>query len=250
MHYIASNMNPLEIGALLALIAWIWAAVEVQIEGLFSLMGGSPTVVISGMPKGFNTLYHLLMPVLILLVVVLVFAIFNINMTWEIFGLILCFLVLIGLHKDYSWNIINPGKDYGWRAFVERSYPAINGVFVWHMPLQYFLMAGVSLILWGISMGEMRTGVGIFFTTFGISIILTVLLPKLFKKYMEEMEVVFKKHAISSLQWFGPEEYYIEVFRGNGRLVRTFSKKGISTKDRFAPDYLPKNIMEDDSIEL
>lgn len=140
-------------GFALFLAAFILAFFEVQIEGVISWAGGLPCFrwVVGWFPKEI-TGYHLgLVP--LMLICMLLPIIFCDGVRFEgglgdLLKIAAVFVFMFMVAEDYLWNIINPMEDYGfWRVFWKRQYPASGHIFIFNLPIEYYVFSCLSLLL-------------------------------------------------------------------------------------------------------
>lgn len=239
-------------GLCLFIVSLTWACFEVQVEGIISWAGSlifTTKFKLPLFPKDI-TGYHVLLGAIMALLLGFPFIFLGLDFTSRTLWIIASCLILIILFEDYLYNIVNPWEEYGWHvSFVERHFPAMNDVFIAHIPLEYWLEALISSLFWRWGGGDMRVWLSIFGTILFLTAAITILLPVFFKEEMEKWALAMKKIAILHLIYPGDEEYKVILMKGK-EVIREFTTKGIPMEGRFAPGYVPQNYMEDKKIKL
>ena len=147
-------------GIMLWLVVVALAYKEVQTEGRSPWAAALPCwrKTVSWFPKeltGYHfglVSYTLALTVFTATVCMFILKIYGIEVPIELFGTLAVFLfsllVLLSTFEDFMWHIVNPYQnEYGLHTFMERKYPAFKGIFIWIVPIDYFLTAALSLIL-------------------------------------------------------------------------------------------------------
>lgn len=179
------------------------------------------------------------------------FIFLGLEPTWTSLYVMASCMILIILHEDYLYNIVNPWEEYGYHvSFVQKHFPAMGGKFIDNIPLEYYLEAIASYVVWWFSGEDMIIWLEVFAVMLVITCMITMAIPVFFKRHMKEWAKELKRIAIKHLIYMGDEEYDVIVRKKTGEIVREFTIQGISPDGRFNPEYSPKDYMEDCDIEV
>ena len=147
-------------GIMLWLVAISLAYKEAQMEGKNPWAAALPCwrKTVSWFPKeltGYHVglvSYTLALTTFTATVCMFLLKTYGIEIPIELFGTLAVFLfsllILLSTFEDFIWHIVNPYQnEYGLHTFMEKKYPAFKGVFIWIVPIDYFLTVTLSLIL-------------------------------------------------------------------------------------------------------
>lgn len=148
------------LGIMLGLVVIALAYKEAQMEGRNPWAAALPCwrKTVSWFPKeltGYHVglvSYTLALTAFTATVCMFILKIYGIEVPIELFGTLTVFLfsllVLLSIFEDFTWHIVNPYQnEYGLHTFMEKKYPAFQGIFIWIVPIDYFFTAMLSFIL-------------------------------------------------------------------------------------------------------
>lgn len=249
-------LNGSGLGICIFLFSWLGIALKVLSEGNIPMEGSLPVINIKG--RGIKNLstFSQVLPILVYIsLIALLLILLNISLPWEMIALLLSLFILSGVYSDFGWNVLNPGEDFGIRAFKRRSYP---DDFIGIIPVRYIKLTLASLVLWYIVTGEVVAWGTIFIVSTLLAVATTVIIPVVFKTQMEELRIFFKVFSLKSVWVYektGEEnKIYCVVYNGGfpedgGKELYRFIKAKISTERRFRKGYNPQGLNPDDVKE-
>lgn len=181
-------------GIMLELVVISLAYKEAQTEGKSPWAADLPCwrKTVSWFPKeltGYHAglvSYTITLVAFTITICVFILKIYGIEIPIELFGTLTVFLfsllILLSTFEDFMWHIVNPYQnEYGLHTFMEKKYPAFKGIFIWIVPIDYFLTVALSLILAycvGLAMEWVAIVVMLLFMTTVITIIGQVFLQE------------------------------------------------------------------------
>jgi hypothetical protein len=140
----------------LAVIAGLFALVEIQIEGPNGWAASLPTWRIENRwTRRFYsakpiTGYHLYVQLFSLAVVHLPFALGLTPVTWRAEARILAFLILFWILEDFLWFVLNPA--FGLKRFRPQHIWWHAPTWWWLMPRDYWIFTPLAMVLYALSL--------------------------------------------------------------------------------------------------
>ncbi len=141
--------------ASLAVLATLFALLEIQIEGPHGWAAGLPTWKISNRWTRLLysskplTGYHLYTLLFTLLAAHLPFGLAMVPFTWRMEARALAFFVLFWVLEDFLWFVLNPA--FGWKRFRRDHIWWHAPHWWWIMPRDYWVFIPVGLVLYHLS---------------------------------------------------------------------------------------------------
>lgn len=196
----------INIAFVLSLFAIIWAFFEVQTEGSISWAAIFPCLRHKASEDAKeNTAYHVLMGLIFLVSFELFSVVVYGHWYFSKLLLIVPWIILAITLEDISWNFINPSKIYGWqKTFVERRYPAIGGIFIWNIPLDYFILCGVSLMSLILLGGSIMTWLQIFIFMFLVALSIKWVMSYIHELF-PEWERYLRRYNMQHIWFYGKD---------------------------------------------
>lgn len=217
------------------MFAIVWAFFEVQTEGSISWAGILPCLRHKSSPESKETTaFHILLGTLFIMAFELFYAVkFKQWISLEDWLDFLPWMLITINLEDYLWNVINPSELYGWRqTFIEERFPAMFGIFIKHIPLDYYIFTGSASIIFLWRGGNIWYWLVVILSCFLTAVLFTIFMPYVHKRFPwwgESLKKYNKDH-----NFFLGENVtaYSDVTFSDGREGYKTDVSGISTIGR------------------
>lgn len=213
--------------------AIVWALFEVETEGSISWAALFPCARYKKSPEAKETTsYHILLGLMLFMAFEMTSVV--VSGIWipikELVQLGAWMLLAINM-EDYLWNIINPSDLCGWKkTFVERRYPTAK--FIWHIPADYFMIIGGSLLLAVISGIDLYLWLSVLIAVVIVAVAFTVFMPAVHRRF-PEWKRRYQKHNRRHIFFYDDSvTATVDVWFSDGRPGYIMEVPGIPTAGR------------------
>ena len=157
---------------------------EIQIEGKIPWAGSLSCWRRKTSSKEITS-YHIWLGVLFTLIFSYPYAVGRLPLSASvIFEWMSEMILAIFIFEDFFWNALHPSREFGFRVYLgkEKQYPAIGGIFLSFIPLDYILWTVLSSLLFKLSGGEALAWLEIVTTMVGLAIIIVPVMQEINKR--------------------------------------------------------------------